>query len=199
MSDDVSSTTTPDGSPLASGPRERMALQWGVVLAGGVAAFLLGLALAAWPDETVKVLAFLLAFQLIVTGVAQIFVGLASGKGARRWAIVFGGLVSLGVGVLFLFDPLQTLTFIGWIVGICVIAVGVADLFGAFLTPSPRHRTWQVVRGLLGVVIGLFFVINPDKSLGALVVIAIVWLVGYGFITIIAAFALRSEQRRSAA
>jgi uncharacterized membrane protein HdeD (DUF308 family) len=176
-----------------------MAPRWGVVLTAGIVAFVLGVVLAAWPGETVTVLAILLAFQLIVAGVAQIFIGFTAGAGARRGTFILGGAVSLVVGVLFLFDPLQTLTFIGWIIGICVIAVGVADLYGAFLTSSTRHRAWQVIRGILGVVIGLFLVVNPDWSLGALVVIAVVWLIGYGSITIIAALALRAEQRRSAA
>ena len=199
MSNHSGSTATPDGSPLATAPRETMAPSWGVVLTAGLAAFLLGVVLAAWPGETVTVLAVLLAFQLIVAGVAQIFVGFTGGAGPRRATLILGGAVSLVVGVLFLFDPLQTLEFIGWIIGICVIAVGVADLSGAFMTPSTRHRAWQVVRGILGVVIGLFLVVNPNWSLGALVVISVVWLIGYGFITIIAAFALRAEQKRTAA
>ena len=136
--------------------------------------------------------------KLIITGAAQLFIGFAA-AGPRRWAIVLGGVVSLVIGVLFLFNPLQTLTFIGWLIGICVVAVGVADLAGAFMTEAPRHRAWQVVRGLLGVVIGLFLVANPNWSLGAVVVIAVVWLIGYGSITIFAALALRSEQKRIAA
>jgi uncharacterized membrane protein HdeD (DUF308 family) len=170
-----------------------------VVLVAGLAAFLLGVVLAVWPGETVKVLAYLLAFQLIVLGVAQVFVAFGGAEGAQRWAAVLSGVISFGVGVLFLFDPLQTLTFIGWIIGICVIAVGAADLLGALMTRTARHRLWQGVRGLLGVVAGLLLVANPNWSLGAVVVIAVVWLVGYGFLTIFAAFALRAEQKRSAA
>ena len=197
MSDDIRSTATPDGTaPATDSLQEALARQWKVVLGAGIVTFVLGVVLAAWPGETVTVLAVLLAFQLIVTGAAQVFIGFA---GPNRWSIVLAGVVSLVVGLLFLFDPLQTLTFIGWIIGICVVAVGVADLFGAFTTKAPRHRAWQVVRGLLGVVIGLFLVANPEWSLGAMVVIAVVWLVGYGAITIFAALALRSEHNRLAA
>jgi uncharacterized membrane protein HdeD (DUF308 family) len=199
MSDDIGSTTTPGGTaPATDSLREALARQWKVVLATGIVTFGLGVVLAAWPGETVTVLALLLAFQLIVAGAAQMFIGFVT-AGPRRWTLVLGGVVSLAIGVLFLFNPLQTLTFIGWIIGICVVAVGVADLFGAFMTEAPRHRAWQVVRGLLGVVIGLFLVANPDWSLGAMVVIAIVWLIGYGSITIFAALALRSEEKRVAA
>ena len=58
---------------------------------------------------------------------------------------------------------------------------------------------WQAIRGVLGVVIGVFLVANPDWSLGAIVVLTCVWLISYGFLTIVAAFALRSEQRSQVA
>lgn len=196
---DFGSTTSGDMAPEAASLPLRMAPHWGVVLAGGIVAVLLGAALAAWPGETVKVLAFLLAVQLIFAGAAQMFLAVVSLRGATRWAVVLAGLLSLVIGGLLLFDPLQTLTFVGWAVGLCVAAVGLGDLFGAFSTHAARHRVWQVVRGLLGVVIGLFLVVNPDWSLAAMVVITYVWLIAYGFITIVAAFALRAEQHRRAA
>lgn len=199
MSDDIGSTTAPGSSAQVTDQlRESLARQWKVVLAAGIVTFGLGVVLAAWPGETVTVLALLLAFQLIITGAVQVFLGFVT-SGPQRWTILLSGVVSLAIGVLFLFDPLQTLTFIGWIIGICVIAVGVADLSGAFMTSTTRHRAWQVVRGLLGVAIGLFLVANPDWSLAAVVVIAIVWLIGYGSITIVAALALRAEEKRVAA
>jgi hypothetical protein len=197
MSDDASTAFDGRTPPAAQPPSQRMGPHWGVVLAAGAVAFLLGAALAAWPGETVKVLAFLLAIQLIASGAAQLFLAVVTRERTTRWVLGLAGALSFLVGVLFLFEPLQTLTFIGWIVGICVVVLGATDLVGAFLTPTPRHRAWQAVRGILGVVAGLFLVANPDWSLAALVVITYVWLIAYGFITIIAALVLRSEQRRA--
>ena len=194
---DFGSTTS--GPSLETASPLRMTPHWGVVLAAGIVALLLGAALAAWPGETVKVLAFLLAVQLIFAGGAQMFLAFVSLEGATRWVLVLAGAISLVIGALLLFDPLQTLTFVGWAVGLCVVAVGLGDLFGAFSTHAARHRVWQAIRGLLGVVVGLFLVVNPDWSLGAIVVITCVWLISYGFITIVAAFALRAEQSRPAA
>jgi len=200
MNDDVGSSTAAGGAPLQTeSPSLRMAPHWGIVLAGGVTALLLGAALAAWPGETVKVVAFLIAVQLIFAGAAQMFLAFATLHGATRWAVVLAGLLSLVIGALLLLDPLQTLTFVGWGVGLCVVAVGVAEVVGGLSTQAPRHRAWQVVRGLLGVVIGVLLVANPDWSLAALVVITYVWLIAYGFITIVAAFALRAEQHRQSA
>ena len=199
MSDDFGATTSGGPAPSSGAGTGStplmMAPQWGVVLTAGIVALLLGAALAAWPGETVRVLAFLLAVQLIVAGAAQVFLAFGTLQGAVRWAVVLAGLISLVIGALLLFDPLQTLTFVGWAVGLCVVAVGLGDLFGAFSHHARRHRVWQAIRGVLGVVIGVFLVVNPNWSLGAIVVLTCVWLISYGFLTIVAAFALRAEQR----
>ena len=200
MSEDFASTTFGDGPAHATASASmRINVHWGVVLAGGVVAMALGAALAAWPGETVAVLAWLLGFQLLVAGFVQVVLGLVGGEGITRWAVAVGGVISIGIGLCFFFSPLQTLTFVGWAAGFCVLAIGVADLLTALLTRTSRHRIWQGIRGALGVVAGGFLIANPDWSLGAMVVIACVWLIAYGFITIIAALVLRSEQRSAAA
>jgi uncharacterized membrane protein HdeD (DUF308 family) len=192
-------TAFPDESQFVTeSPDERLARHWGVLLAVGIVTFTLGAVLSVWPRETVVVLAVLLALQLVISGCAQLFlaIGAPSRQGAARWATALAGAVAVVVGVLLFFSPLQSLTFIGWAVGLCVLTVGAADLIGALLPGAARHRVWHVIRGILGVAAGLFLVANPDKSLGLLVVIACVWLISYGFFTIVAALLLRSEARR---
>jgi uncharacterized membrane protein HdeD (DUF308 family) len=177
-----------------------MARNWGVLLAVGIIAVVLGGVLALWPGQTVAVVGFLLAFQLLVTGIAQLFLAgvSAPGDGAPRWAIAVAGLLTIAVGVLLLFRPLETLGFIGWAAGLCVIAIGASDLTRAVLSRGLPHRGWQAVRGAAGVVLGLALVANPHTSVGLLVFLACVWLVSYGIVSIYAAIVLRSEHRQGA-
>ena len=200
MSDDIEYSAYPDDSQFVreSAP-DRLARHWAVLLTVGVITLALGVTLSFWPRETVAVAAVLLAFQLVLAGCAQLFVAIASPdlRGAARAATALAGAAGVVVGVLLLFSPLQTLTFIGWAAGLCVVAVGLADLLGAMSSSARRHRGWRAVRGVLGLAIGIFLVANPDRSLGLLVVIACVWLISYGAITIVAALLLRSEHRRA--
>jgi uncharacterized membrane protein HdeD (DUF308 family) len=199
MSDESQYTAFPDESQFVTeSPDERLARHWGVLLAVGIVTFVLGAVLSLWPGETVVVLALLLALQLVITGCAQLFlaIGAPTRQGAARWATALAGALAIVTGVLLFFSPLQTLTFIGWAVGLCILTVGAADLLSALLSGAHRHRAWHVIRGILGVAAGLFLVANPDKSLGLLVIIACVWLISYGFFTIVAALLLRAEQRR---
>ena len=95
-------TQTPEELPRDQGlefvevtSQQRLQQHWPLVLTYGVVTFLFGLALAVWPDESVKVVAFLLAFQLLVAGCVRVFIALADSTvhggaapalGSGRWS-----------------------------------------------------------------------------------------------------------------
>jgi uncharacterized membrane protein HdeD (DUF308 family) len=134
--------------------------------------------LAVWPRETARVLAVLLAVQLLVSGIAQVGVALtSSGEKVARWLLGVSGAVALLLGALLLFSPRQTLTFVALVVGICVMVTGAADLLDALLSGRARRRAWHVVRGVLAFAFGVLLVANPDVSLRLLALIACVWLI----------------------
>ena len=178
--------------------RDALARSWALVLGVGVVTFLLGVTLAVWPRETAKVLAILLGLQLVVSGIAQIGMALSSsGEKAGRWLLAISGAVALVVGALLLFSPRQTLTFVALTVGICVMVTGAADMLDALLSGRARRRWWHVLRGALTFVFGVLLVANPDVSLALLALIACVWLICYGFLTVVAALLLRTEHERA--
>lgn len=175
----------------------RLADHWGLVLTFGLMTSALGLALALWPEATLGVLAFLLAVQLIVTGVLRIVSAVASRQldgGLRALLGLVGALGVLG-GLLLLRSPLQTLTALGLLLGAWWVISGVVDLVSALVGRGGRGRGANVVMGLVSLVAGAYLVLNPEITLPALVVLCCVWLFGYGGITIIAALQLRSVAR----
>ncbi len=176
-------------------PRALLARHWGLLMAVGINALIAGLVLAAWPHETVTVVAYMLAFQLLVVGCAATFLGITPSQDrGSRLASGLAGAFTIVVGALLLLDPLQTLTFMSWFFGLAVLAVGVSDFVGA--VRAPRHRWWRLARGALGAAAGLLLVMSPDVTLRLLVLITCVWLIVYGVIGIIAAIVLRHEQHR---
>jgi uncharacterized membrane protein HdeD (DUF308 family) len=176
-------------------PRALLARHWGLLMAVGINALIAGLVLAAWPHETVTVVAYMLAFQLLVVGCAATFLGITPSQDrGSRLASGLAGAFTIVVGALLLLDPLQTLTFMSWFFGLAVLAVGVSDFVGA--VRAPRHRWWRLARGALGAAAGLLLVVSPDVTLRLLVLITCVWLIVYGVISIIAAIVLRHEQHR---
>jgi uncharacterized membrane protein HdeD (DUF308 family) len=193
-------TMTHDSAAPRVGPSGSMAGlvdHWGLLLVYGLLTTGLGVVLAVWPDETVTVFAVLIGIQLIITGVFRLVLAVASTSldaGARTLAGLFGA-VALIIGLLCLRDPLQTLLAIGIILGIWWLAAGLIDVIGALRAPGSERRGWDLAMGAITALAGLFLLIDPELSLGVLVVVTCVWLFSYGFLAIVAALVLRREGR----
>jgi len=192
-------TAHPEPAPRfgPSGATAGPADHWGLLLLYGVLTVGLGLVLALWPDETVTVFAVLIGIQLIITGVFRLVLAVASSSldaGARTLVALFGAL-ALVVGLLCLRSPLQTLVAIGMILGVWWLAAGVIDVVAALRSGDSERRGWDVAMGAVTALVGLFLLIDPEVSLGLLVVVACVWLFSYGFLAIVAALALRRSVR----
>lgn len=179
------------------GPMADLVDHWGLLLTYGLVTIGLGVVLAAWPDETLKVVAILIGIQLIITGVFRIVLAIASRSldtSARALVGLFGAL-ALVVGLLCLRDPVQTILVIGIILGVWWLAAGVIDMIGAIRDEGSTRRGWDLAMGAITALLGLFLLINPELSLGVLVVVICVWLFAYGFLAVVAALMLRGADR----
>jgi len=186
--------------PVVSPAMSLLADSWGLLLGYGLITVGFGLVLAVWPDETLKVCAILIGIQLIVTGLFRIVLAIASSSlsgGARVLVGLFGALAVV-VGLLCLRSPMQTLLAIGIILGVWWFAAGVVDIIGAIMSPGSDGRGWDIAMGVVSVLAGGFLLVNPELSLGILVVVICVWLFLYGFVAIVAAFKLRSVVKAGA-
>jgi len=133
------------------------------------------------------------AIQFLVSGLLRVVIALTSRtlEGGMRALVGFTGALAFIVGLLCLRDPLQTLLVIGLLVGVWLVLAGFVDLLGAFLSPTPGRRVWDVATGLLTLLAGVFLVVNPDVSLGLLVVVACIWLFGIGLFAVVAGLQMR--------
>lgn len=200
--DGSAATAGPGRVPVHGvGPMADLVDHWGLLLTYGLVTIGLGVVLAAWPDETLKVVAILIGIQLIITGVFRIVLAIASRSldtSARALVGLFGAL-ALVVGLLCLRDPVQTILVIGILLGIWWLAAGVIDMIGAIRDEGSTRRGWDLAMGAVTALLGLFLLINPELSLGVLVVVICVWLFAYGFLAVVAALMLRGADREASA
>ena len=186
----------PSGVPHSM---SRLVDHWGLVLTYGLITIGLGLVLVLWPDETLKVLAVLIGIQFILTGIFRLVLAVASRSldgGSRAITGLFGAL-AIVLGLLCLRSPLQTVLVIGMILGVWWLAAGLVDIIGAIRSSGSHRRGWDLGLGVLSTLAGTFLLVNPEISLGVLVIVVSVWLFSYGFIAVVAALVLRSEERRT--
>lgn len=175
----------------------RLADHWLLVLSFGLLTIGLGLALALWPDATLVVLAWLLAVELVVSGVLRVVSAVASAQleGGIRALLGLAGALGVLVGLLLLRHPLQTLVAAGLLLGAWWVVSGVIDLVSALVGGEARRSLANVLMGLVSLAAGAYLVLNPEITLPALVLLCCVWLFGYGGVTVIAALQLRTVHR----
>jgi len=93
----------------------------------------LGVAILAWPEPTLRVIAALIGIWLLISGVVLIVGAVANHSTLPLWGVtLFAGIVSSVLGIWCLRRPGQTLTVIVVLVGIWLIVVGVLELVAAF-------------------------------------------------------------------
>lgn len=174
---------------------------WRSTLALGVATVGLGIILSVWPGATLKVLAVVIAIQLLVTGVASIVAAVLSraADSTTRVLAALSGILGVIVGLVCLRAPQQTVMLIGLVLGLWWVFKGLAEIVRAIApteTASSASRGMTFAIGLVTSAAGAYILLNPHVTLTVLLVLVSVWLFAFGFMTIMAAFIERADERQ---
>jgi uncharacterized membrane protein HdeD (DUF308 family) len=115
----------------------RYAVWWAQLLQGllGIAAGLIAL---AWPGLTALALLWVIAFWAILTGVMQIAAAVRlRNEITNEWYLILGGVLSVALGIAFLFVPGAGILSLVWLLGTYAILFGVLGIgFGLRLRRS---------------------------------------------------------------
>jgi uncharacterized membrane protein HdeD (DUF308 family) len=166
-------------------------LPWGLVLVEGIFVALLGLVLLVAPGASLVFLVWLLGIYLLIAGIFRI-IGIFLDSSSWGWKLA-AGILCLIAGLAILSNPLWSTTLAStWliiIVGFLAMLQGAAGLIVAL-----QGGSWGMgALSVLGILFGLFLVINPLIGVGALTLIfAIIMLIG-GVGAVFQAFRMRRE------
>ena len=153
------------------------ALPWGLVLVEGVVLALFGLILLVAPGASLFFLVLLLGIYLLVAGIFRI-IGIFLDSSSWGWKLV-AGILCLVAGLAIISDPLWSATLASaWLVilvGFLAMLQGIAGLVVAF-----QGGGWGMgALSVLGILFGLFLVINPLIGVATLtLILAIIMLIG---------------------
>jgi uncharacterized membrane protein HdeD (DUF308 family) len=94
------------------------------------------------------------------------------------WLLLVLGIVSVALGALLIFWPGRTLTVVTAIFGLFMIFSGVVRFFVAVFDSGSEQRWLMVFSGIIGVVLGVIVMKNPEAVIHIIVLItAIFWLI----------------------
>ena len=165
------------------------ALPWGLVLVEGIVVALFGLILLVAPGASLVFLVWLLGIYLLIAGISRI-IGIFLDSSSWGWKLA-AGILCLIAGVAVLSNPLWSTTVAStWLiilVGILSMLQGAAGLIVAF-----QGGGWGMgFLSVLGILFGLFLVINPLIGVAALTLILAIFMLIGGVGAVIQAFRMR--------
>lgn len=183
-----------DSKQLAETAKEVLDLWW-LWLVRGVLAILFGIAAWVWPGLTLTTLIWLIGAYIFVDGVIDIigFFRHHDLSWGRRMLLLVWGVIEIIAAIVIWIAPGLGVVTMMVVFGVWAMLTGMFLLVGAFTKDGHLMSPWiQAIIGILGVLVGIYLVVEPGR--GAL---ATIWAVGvtaivYGIFLIIAAFRIRS-------
>jgi uncharacterized membrane protein HdeD (DUF308 family) len=143
---------------------------WGWIMASGVIGLFVGILALLFPVVTVIFAAIVLGIGLLVQGILEIGVAwrAETGSTGRGWLAAFG-ILALVAGILVLFRPGAGVVALAWGLILWFIIVGIHDLIVA--GSEREHRAWNIVLGILSLIVALILLFSPSTAVGTIAVI----------------------------
>lgn len=148
-------------------------LPWWTVLVTGIMGVALGVAVLAWPDVSLRIMAALAGVWLLLGGLARIIGAVLPGSGGSVVHHVLSGVVGIVVliaGLVCLRNIVTRLALLALLFAITWILSGLAAVVMGLQRTGPV-RLALVVVGVLSLLAGLVFLVTPNLSLATLVVL----------------------------
>lgn len=115
-----------------------------------------------------------------------------------RWALGLHGLASAIVGVMILAWPGISVYALTIVFGAYTLATGIVEFGTAFTSEGKEERGWLILRGLLGITVGVLVFAWPGISALALLYVIGAYAFGLGILAVVASFQLPLDGRDSA-
>lgn len=103
-----------------------------------------GLIILRDPVMAVFLLGIVLGVYWITTGILDVMTAIGYSELPRRWLIVLMGLLAIVAGIIVMANPVTSLLFLAWVLGIWLIVFGLITIVRAFMlragsrTPSAQ-------------------------------------------------------------
>ena len=188
--------TRPAASPAPLSPPSLLPHLWKSTLVSGLLSLALGVAVTAWPGQTVLVAAIFFGAYLLVTGAAQVVFAFSLHVSAGSRILLFvSGAASLILAVLAFRHFGNAVLLLAIWVGVGFIFRGVATTVSAISDPHLPGRGWSIFIGVVSLLAGIVVMASPFASIVTLAYVVGIWLIVIGVFEIVSSFGIRKASR----
>ena len=176
-----------------------MSRAWWVFLLYGLFAIAFGLFALFRPQSTVWVIIMAFGLLALGDGVVSILSVLRKEVALPNWLLVLYGLVSIGFGILALFQAQMVATVLVWLLAIWLIVAGIARIVFAVQMRRVGEGNWLLaLSGVLALLLGLRCLLRPNIGVATIAIWLGIGALLYGALQLALAFYMRRRARQLA-
>ncbi|MEA5037645.1 hypothetical protein SDC9_35848 [bioreactor metagenome] len=163
---------------------------WKFQILKAVIFVLFGVFCLVFPFSTLNLGAYLVAFFLLFVSIAALFSGFAAfGEPKTTWWMIVLGIIGIIIAGYSFLNPAFMITFGTICVGIIALLSGLTDIILAFSQGlSAGIRVLTFILGVLGLLVGLVFLLQPGMGAEVLIVLLGIFLIAGGIVALIEGF-----------
>lgn len=113
-------------------------------------------------------------------------------RAGARTALIVQGVLSLIMGVVFLFLPFESVWVLAIFFGAWILVTGIFGVIGHFARDRELRSGWALVSAIASIIAGLLVLVLPGVAAVAVVYVMAFWAIVLGLFTAIGSFRLRS-------
>ena len=171
-------------------------ISWEVFALRGLLAFILGLLMLIWPQQTVFTLVLVFGVFALADGILGLIIGIGvMGSNERWWMAILEGMAGIIIGFLTLWSLDKITPSLMYFIASWMIVSGVNELVAATqLRRAIAGETAMLFCAALSILLGILVFAVPSTDVWGLM-----WLIGLsaivlGILLILVAFRIRSLQ-----
>ncbi|WP_181273881.1 HdeD family acid-resistance protein [Brevibacterium oceani] len=165
------------------------------VIINGVIAFVMGVLMMAWPGATAEVVVRIFACWLAVIAVSSL---VFAPRGGRTGSLVTRVVLLILLGVLIFLTPMLFASMVTVLTGFAIVFFSFLALTVSFFIRRLGVRSWWVltVIGVLGIILGAFFLFAPGAGVQALIFTLAGFIILVGIALVSLGWRLRKVDQR---
>ncbi|MCZ0860851.1 MAG: DUF308 domain-containing protein [Methanocorpusculum sp.] len=168
---------------------------WKPLLLKGIVLLVLGIFCLAFPFAALNVGAYLIAVLLLFVSIAALFSGFAAfGEPKATWWMILLGIIGIIIALASFIHPEGMIWIATVFIGIVALLSGVTDVISAFSRGlSAGQRILMLILGIIGIIIGLFFLLFPEEGAPVLTLVLGILLAIAGIVSLIQGYVYKKE------
>ena len=176
-----------------------MTRSWWVFLLYGLMAIVFGLFALFQPQATMRVVMLAVGLLALGDGLVSLLTVFRKGTALPAWLLLVYAAISIGFGLLLLFQTQAVATFVIWLLAAWLIVAGLARIVFAVQMRRVVEGNWLLaLSGVLALLLGLLFLLRPNIGVATIAIWLGIGALLYGALQLALAFYMRRRARQLA-